>query len=427
MLARHLNTHGWALALLLSVLTCLASQPSDAATSLNKNELNATASQEATITDALLPLGDEHPDKQSIFNRISDYTASLLSRDAQTMEASSDSSDGEATEATLLSNAETTDDEPPLKATPVKTQKVKAGKATSKKAETALDEPDKQTPGEKAKQEPTLKAETKLLDFYRLDNVDPIGEVVLRTSLNKDGTEASLLVNQQEVIRFRSTLNEESPKLRARLAAHRLYNHLLTGGSYETLRVQADDEQGLAMIEADGDAILAVDATTSQKAKHPTPYRLAQVWTTQLRQSLGEPKPDPATLEAVVAEALEDAEERQAKPSIFNAKPKKRLIGLASWYGPGFHGRTAADGSRYNMYAMTAAHKSLPFGTKVRVTNKANGKSCIVTITDRGPYVGPRIIDLSKAAAQSLNMLGSGVAQVTVDVVQWGTNRRFFR
>lgn len=71
---------------------------------------------------------------------------------------------------------------------------------------------------------------------------------------------------------------------------------------------------------------------------------------------------------------------------------------IASWYGPGFHGRTTANGEKYNMYALTAAHKTLPFGTKVKVTNLNNKKSVIVRINDRGPFKPGRIIDLSKAA-----------------------------
>nr|WP_127752718.1 MULTISPECIES: septal ring lytic transglycosylase RlpA family protein [unclassified Devosia] len=93
------------------------------------------------------------------------------------------------------------------------------------------------------------------------------------------------------------------------------------------------------------------------------------------------------------------------------------LSGVASWYGPGFHGRTTANGEKYNMHQLTAAHKSLKFGTKVRVTNKKNGKSVIVRINDRGPYVGSRIIDLSKGAAQAIGMIGSGTASVTVEIL----------
>lgn len=93
------------------------------------------------------------------------------------------------------------------------------------------------------------------------------------------------------------------------------------------------------------------------------------------------------------------------------------LSGVASWYGPGFHGRTTANGERYNMHEMTAAHKSLKFGTKVRVTNSNNGKSVVVRINDRGPYVGSRIIDLSRGAAQAIDMIGPGTASVTVEVL----------
>lgn len=77
--------------------------------------------------------------------------------------------------------------------------------------------------------------------------------------------------------------------------------------------------------------------------------------------------------------------------------------GKASWYGPGFHGKLTANGTRYNMHAMTAAHKTLPFGTKVKVTNLKNGKSTTVCIDDRGPYAHDRIIDLSKTANSKLN------------------------
>ncbi len=83
--------------------------------------------------------------------------------------------------------------------------------------------------------------------------------------------------------------------------------------------------------------------------------------------------------------------------------------GKASWYGPGFHGRRTASGERYDMHDFTAAHRTLPFGTIVKVTNPANGKSALVRITDRGPFCGNRIIDLSYAAAQYLGVTVSKV------------------
>lgn len=90
-------------------------------------------------------------------------------------------------------------------------------------------------------------------------------------------------------------------------------------------------------------------------------------------------------------------------------------IGIASWYGPGFHGKRTANGEKYNMYDMTAAHKTLKFGTLVKVTNISNGLSTVVRINDRGPFIKGRIIDLSKAAKDSIGM--DGLAKVKLEIV----------
>jgi rare lipoprotein A len=91
--------------------------------------------------------------------------------------------------------------------------------------------------------------------------------------------------------------------------------------------------------------------------------------------------------------------------------------GIASWYGPGFHGRRTANGETYNQEELTAAHRSLPFNTLVRVENVHNGKSVVVRINDRGPYVGNRIIDLSHKAARQLAMVGTGTADVRLTII----------
>ena len=91
--------------------------------------------------------------------------------------------------------------------------------------------------------------------------------------------------------------------------------------------------------------------------------------------------------------------------------------GNASWYGEPFHGRRASNGEIYDMYKLTAAHRTLPFETMVRVTNLNNGKSTVVRITDRGPFVDNRIIDLSLAAAREVDSVGSGVVPVRVEVL----------
>lgn len=95
--------------------------------------------------------------------------------------------------------------------------------------------------------------------------------------------------------------------------------------------------------------------------------------------------------------------------------------GVASWYGKKFHGNLTSNREIYNMYAMTAAHKSLPLPTYVRVRNLTNGSTIIVRVNDRGPFIGNRIIDLSYAAAMKLDMVGSGTALVEVEAITFDT------
>jgi len=101
-----------------------------------------------------------------------------------------------------------------------------------------------------------------------------------------------------------------------------------------------------------------------------------------------------------------------------------RQIGIASWYGKGFHGKPTASGEIYNMYDMTAAHKTLPLGTEVMVTNLENNRSVKVMINDRGPFAKNRIIDLSYAAAKAIGMVGPGTAKVMIEVLKTPSGHR---
>ena len=124
-----------------------------------------------------------------------------------------------------------------------------------------------------------------------------------------------------------------------------------------------------------------------------------------------------------------DVPEPAANPPAVSPTPKKNKTpvlpapsgyteeGNASWYGTPFHGRRASNGEVYDMYKLTAAHRTLPFETMVRVTNLNNGKSTTVRITDRGPFVENRIIDLSLAAAREIELVGPGVTRVRVEVL----------
>jgi rare lipoprotein A len=101
-----------------------------------------------------------------------------------------------------------------------------------------------------------------------------------------------------------------------------------------------------------------------------------------------------------------------------DSKPLSVETGIASWYGPPYHNRRGSNGEIYDMHAMTAAHRTLPLGTVVRVTDIANGDSVVVRITDRGPFIAGRVIDLSQAAAAKIEMIQKGTDQVRIEVLQ---------
>tara|TARA_B000000609_G_C24167802_1_gene348140 strand:- start:195 stop:653 length:459 start_codon:yes stop_codon:yes gene_type:complete len=104
-------------------------------------------------------------------------------------------------------------------------------------------------------------------------------------------------------------------------------------------------------------------------------------------------------------------------------KSKKILKGISSYYGPKFHGKLTANGEIFDMYGLTAAHKTLPLNTIIRVTNLKNDKSLILRINDRGPYVGNRILDCSYGAAKKLDFVKEGTVEVRIEVIEWGDNK----
>jgi rare lipoprotein A len=130
------------------------------------------------------------------------------------------------------------------------------------------------------------------------------------------------------------------------------------------------------------------------------------------RTAQSAPAPGPA---AVLPAAGDDSSDAAAVADVPVAPTVQR--GLASWYGPRFHGRRTASGERFNMHALTAAHLKLPLGSYARVTLLSSGKSVVVRITDRGPHMAHRVIDLSRAAAVQLGMLKRGVGEVAVQQV----------
>lgn len=149
---------------------------------------------------------------------------------------------------------------------------------------------------------------------------------------------------------------------------------------------------------------------------------------------LPDPSPDQYPALPLIKLAPNEGEYGSRKPYAVSGEPyeirtlelEKPVIGVASWYGPGFHGRLTASGEVYDQYQLTAAHRTLPLPSFLRVTNLANQRSVIVRVNDRGPYIGNRIIDLSYAAAQVLGIEGLGT--VSLETVEGlgkvGTRRR---
>jgi rare lipoprotein A len=132
------------------------------------------------------------------------------------------------------------------------------------------------------------------------------------------------------------------------------------------------------------------------------------------------PLPDERTTAnygAGTAKSAEDADLVEPAVSV-NARPLAVETGLASWYGPPYHNRVGSNGEVYNMHAMTAAHRTYPLGSIVRVTNVKTGHVALVRITDRGPFIPGRILDLSLAAARKIDVYQPGVAEVKVELMQ---------
>lgn len=175
----------------------------------------------------------------------------------------------------------------------------------------------------------------------------------------------------------------------------------------DTIRVRWNDQEKNYVIQVGEEKLVAIDGNTILPDNTRDLATDALQATNRLRRQVGNAPP------------LSEIEGRP-EPEVTTVAVRSvanRLQGWASWYGPGFHGNRTANGERYNQYAMTAAHRYLPFGTEVRVTNQHNGRSVVVRINDRGPFIGGRIIDLSAGAAQAIGMISSGVAPVTVEVI----------
>lgn len=240
-------------------------------------------------------------------------------------------------------------------------------------------------------------------DIYTIDN--GVGALpTLIQVLPQDHDTTSLFVNGTEILRFNGEAANMSSYTRVKTIANKL-NSLLVRNPKMASQIHPALLNGEAVIQVGGETLATVNTQTAKTAQEGGP-ELSILYSNRLRQVLGA---NPLSSKELATVAHNDDSHYKGTGRVQK--------GMASWYGGVFHGRRAADGSRFNMYALTAAHRSLPFGTVVRVVNQRNHKSCMVKITDRGPYAHGRIIDLSRGAAKAIGMLGSGVAKVSLEVV----------
>lgn len=210
--------------------------------------------------------------------------------------------------------------------------------------------------------------------------------------MSQDASSGEIMIGPEVVIRIRRELGGYTIGMRAQAVVERTAQ---AGKAADLVRpVRLDG--GSAAVSANGRIVVMVDEQTAS-ANGTTSWRLATEWANNIRKSFG------------------------VEPSVWTdplAEGRYVGTGIASWYGWEFEGLRTSSGERFRCEQLTAAHKTLPFGTIVRVTRLDNGRTVKVRINDRGPFIAGRIIDLSRQAAQVIGMLGEGLATVELRVVK---------
>ncbi|MGI6037368.1 MAG: septal ring lytic transglycosylase RlpA family protein [Limnochordia bacterium] len=219
--------------------------------------------------------------------------------------------------------------------------------------------------------------------------------LVQRQMAERAGREVvEISVAGQVVLRIRAPHGGLSVEERGRIVEARLLR--LLGGGVTGEGIIPDVVNGQHAVTIDGQLLITVDKEHA-RLNGCEPWELALIWANNLRRALG------ISPIAIAAPAI--------------ARGDGSFVGTASWYGDYFHGRPTASGEIYDQYGLTAAHRDWEFDTWVRVTNLHNGRHVIVKINDRGPFIEGRYIDLSRGAAQQLQMVERGLALVKLEIL----------
>lgn len=195
------------------------------------------------------------------------------------------------------------------------------------------------------------------------------------------------------------------PMVRANQIRAQLEQFYQTQGDANQISVRWDAPQESYLVTLNGNPLVVVNSDTILPDTTEDPAEDALNIANRLRRLMGDVLP------------LEEIEGRPNPEESSAVAVTSVLTGMASWYGPGFHGRRSASGETFNQNAMTAAHRTLPFGTEIRVTNLNNQRQVIVRVNDRGPYGHGRVLDLSEAAAREIGLTQSGVGMVQIEVL----------
>ncbi len=234
--------------------------------------------------------------------------------------------------------------------------------------------------------------------------------VSLASSLSADDSRGFLQTNATEAGNVLDEDQESDPVLRATDLGSQLSQAEVDA---DALSVRWNEETDGYIVTLDSEDLLALDSRTILADTTEDPAEDALQVTNRLRRLIGDAEP---------VEEIEGLPEPEPEP-VIAAAPTPAIaytnVGSASWYGPGFNGRQTASGEVFNQYDITAAHRTLPFGTRVLVTNLYTGQQVTVRINDRGPYAGDRIIDLSAGAADRIGLTSSGVGTVQLDVLAY--------
>ncbi len=212
------------------------------------------------------------------------------------------------------------------------------------------------------------------------------------------------------------TPEAEDPTTQAQDVADALGAFYDRQGNAEQIQVRWDGDRETYVIALGETELLAFHEAVMLPDTTRNPGQDALQATNRLRRLIGQVAPLDTIPGLPVPAAPAQAPEPSPTPAV--ERVVSITTGRASWYGPGFHGRRTASGEVFNQNALTAAHRTLPFGTQVRVTNLSNNRQIIVRINDRGPFTGGRIIDLSAGAARAVGLHSVGVGTVRLEVVE---------